>query len=336
MSQIFNSSTSGGGSAIQTITGNDAIPESAIANNFNIVTANATIKFNGTSGTETIDFGPSTGDTNNLVLGSSLPSAAGADLNVGVGLNILSSVTTAVANSVFGSNSMYNLTIGNNNCTLGQFCGISLISGSNNVFIGLSAATQITSGSTNIAIGSTPLGALVSGNRNIAIGPLAGDSYTTNESDNICINHIGTVGESNALRIGTQGTGSNRINACFIAGITGATVVGTAVLCAADGQLGTIVSSKRHKDNIKNIDGSISILNLHPVEFTYKADPGKNIQFGLIAEEVHEDFPYLCFYDKEGRPESVKYHELPVFLLKEVQRLNARIESLENQNRQCI
>ena len=48
-----------------------------------------------------------------------------------------------------------------------------------------------------------------------------------------------------------------------------------------------------------------------------------------IAEDVNEEFPDLCLYDQEGRPETVKYHELPALLLKEIQRLSERVSYLE-------
>jgi hypothetical protein len=119
-----------------------------------------------------------------------------------------------------------------------------------------------------------------------------------------------------------------------IAGTTGSTtsqtVTGAAVLCAADGQLGTVVSSKRYKENVKDLEPyDDKLLNLRPVSFNYKKDEAKLPQMGLIAEEVHDTLPYLCLYNSEGEPEIVKYHELPVLLLQTIQKLTKRIEALE-------
>ena len=55
-----------------------------------------------------------------------------------------------------------------------------------------------------------------------------------------------------------------------------------------------------------------------PVSFRYikpYANGSKPIQYGLIAEEVAETFPYLPVFNETGQPETVKYHLLPTFLL---------------------
>ena len=73
---------------------------------------------------------------------------------------------------------------------------------------------------------------------------------------------------------------------------------------------------------------NLSVLNLRPIQFNYKAS--SEIQYGLLAEQVHETFPYLCLYNKTGEPDSVKYHELCTFLLAEIQRMDKRIKALES------
>jgi len=53
------------------------------------------------------------------------------------------------------------------------------------------------------------------------------------------------------------------------------------------------------------------------VTFRYKQaqiDGSHPLQYGLIAEEVADAFPDLAVF-KGGRPETVKYHLLPSFLL---------------------
>src|SRR4051812_39205333 len=61
------------------------------------------------------------------------------------------------------------------------------------------------------------------------------------------------------------------------------------------------------------------LARLRPVSFRYRkpfADGSKPIQYGLIAEEVAETFPYLAVFNDKGQPETVQYHQLPTFLLK--------------------
>ena len=61
---------------------------------------------------------------------------------------------------------------------------------------------------------------------------------------------------------------------------------GVGVIINSSGQLGTIQSSARFKDEIKPMDkASEALLKLKPVTFRYKEelDPEKIPQFGLIA-----------------------------------------------------
>ncbi len=114
-----------------------------------------------------------------------------------------------------------------------------------------------------------------------------------------------------------------------IRGITTANADAVAVLIDSSGQLGTISSSQRYKQNIQTMGiASQSILDLNPVTFTYKTDKMNTKQFGLIAEEVEEIFPDIVVRNANGQPETVQYHILPVLLLNEVKKLQNTINSL--------
>ena len=104
----------------------------------------------------------------------------------------------------------------------------------------------------------------------------------------------------------------------------------------ANGQLGTISSSRRYKEDIQSM-GSVSerVMALRPVTFHYKQptnDGSKPVQFGLIAEEVAETFPELVVYDEQGKPETVSYHLLATLLLNEFQKQQSRVTELEQQS----
>jgi len=83
------------------------------------------------------------------------------------------------------------------------------------------------------------------------------------------------------------------------------------------------------------------LMRLRPVTFRYRedavgADEAKTTQYGLIAEEVAEVAPELVAPDLDGKPYSVKYHELPALLLAQnqaqqrtIDELRARIARLE-------
>src|SRR5208337_453528 len=106
------------------------------------------------------------------------------------------------------------------------------------------------------------------------------------------------------------------------------TVSGSAVLITSGGRLGDIVSSERFKKEIQAIPPN-NFLDLQPVTFKYKKDTEDRFHFGLIAEEVEKVFPELVLYDKEKKPYSVMYHEMPVLLLAEIQKLRKEIDELK-------
>jgi len=118
---------------------------------------------------------------------------------------------------------------------------------------------------------------------NIALGQNAGLNVTTG-SNNIDIGNNGVAGDTGVIRIGK----ASAATATFIAGISGKTVAnGVTVIINSSGQLGTIQSSARFKDDVKPMDkASEAILALAPVTFRYKEelDPDKIPQFGLIVE----------------------------------------------------
>jgi|688.fasta_scaffold352749_2 hypothetical protein len=98
----------------------------------------------------------------------------------------------------------------------------------------------------------------------------------------------------------------------------------------ADGVLGTIVSSKEYKENIKNLEACGSQLEkLRPVSFTYKNDTQKHEQLGLIAEEVATTNPQLAIYNQAGKPETVAYHLLIPLLLGAYQEQSKQLGSLQ-------
>jgi hypothetical protein len=99
----------------------------------------------------------------------------------------------------------------------------------------------------------------------------------------------------------------------------------------SSGQLGTVVSSRRFKEEIRDMaDLTERLLELRPVVFRYKQEVQSGerpLEYGLIAEEVAEVFPELVVYDEEGQPFAVKYHLLSSMLLNELKKLHERVEA---------
>ena len=177
-------------------------------------------------------------------------------------------------------------TIGANNVFLGYQAGISNTLGANNVFLGYQAGISNTLGSNNIYIG----------------------------------NHDSFGSENSTIRIGSVG----QQFATYIAGIWYGVPGGVPVYINIDGKLGTYSSSRRFKENIRDMnDSSSKLYQLRPVTFYYKPqhdDGTHSLQYGLIAEEVAEVYPEMVAYDKDGQPYTVKYQLLAPMLLNELQK----------------
>jgi hypothetical protein len=104
---------------------------------------------------------------------------------------------------------------------------------------------------------------------------------------------------------------------------------GLAVFVNSDGKLGTIMSSRRFKEDIKPMDkASEAILALQPVTFRYKRDfdPTGTAQFGLVAEDVAKVNPDLVVRDKQGKSYSVRYDQVNAMLLNEFLKERKKVE----------
>jgi len=196
-----------------------------------------------------------------------------------------------------------------------------------NIAVGDSALINNATGSNNTAIGSAALQNNDNGSENIALGEGAGENLTTGDN-NIDIGNSGVSGESNTIRIGTQGTQV----ATYIAGISGAPLdSGVAVVVdATTGQLGVLPSSLRFKKDVKAMDAaSEAILALKPVTFHYKSDNTGTLRFGLIAEEVANVNPDLVVRDENGEIHTVLHDAVNAMLLNEFLKEHHQVQDLK-------
>jgi trimeric autotransporter adhesin len=299
-----------------------------------------------TGSTVTFNANSNSGQTVRFVASGATVDFEVTDINSNTlfGLQAGHSGVSGTSNTGFGNGALNKITSGSNNTSVGFDTLFDCTTGFDNVAIGSTALEILVDGSENVSVGEGSLTGITSGTNNIAVGFQAGVNYATGtESSNILIGNLGTNGESNVIRIGTQGASAGEQNECFIAGITGVTVSNNAAVLidTTTGQLGTVISSRRYKENIEDMDAiSNNIMNLRPVTFTLKNDPTKERKFGLIAEEVDATFPGLVTYNSAGDPETVRYHDLPALLLNELQKqhnviamLQGRIQALENRGR---
>jgi hypothetical protein len=262
--------------------------------------------------------------------------------NTAVGAWALQSDTDGSENTAVGSNALISNTTGSGNTALGGFALQVNTSGGANTALGSGALSVNTTGTFNLAIGTNALISNTTGSGNIAIGSGSAFRVNPDNSNNIEIGSLGLAGDSGVIRLGA----SPAQTSFFAAGIRGvATGVNNAVPVVIDsnGQLGTVNSSRRFKEDIHDMGGaSRALMRLRPVTFRYRKpfdDGSKPIQFGLIAEEVADVYPDLVARSADGQIETVKYQVLDSMLLNEVQRqqaelLNQRehILKLEQQN----
>ncbi|MGH9444034.1 MAG: tail fiber domain-containing protein [Thermoanaerobaculia bacterium] len=248
--------------------------------------------------------------------------------NTATGLSALESNTTGSDNTATGVHALIDNTTGSDNTATGFLTLALNTTGSDNTASGFQTLLNNTSGSKNTAVGFNALAGKTTGDNNIAIGSGAGANIT-NDDDNIDIGNAGVADEGLTIRIG------DAQRAAFIAGIRGKTTGNNDavdVVIDSSGQLGTVSSSRRYKEDIRDMgDASRRLLDLRPVTFRYKkpfADGQKPIQYGLIAEEVAQAFPELVAYGSDKKPETVKYQTLSVLLLNELQVQHGQVARL--------
>jgi hypothetical protein len=245
-----------------------------------------------------------TGESNTANGAFALFSNSTGAVNTATGADALLNNTTGFANTANGGAALFSNSIGNNNTATGFSALSANITGDGNTAIGRSALT-ITTGSGNTALGANAGNALTAGNFNIDIG----------------VDVIGVAGESNTIRIGANLDDTPGASACHIGGIYNQLVdpaTASSMAIDATGKLGTALSSRRFKHDIKPMDkASEAILALKPVTFHYKSDAKNTPCFGLIAEEVAGVNPDLVVRNEKGEIWTVRYDQINAMLLNE-------------------
>jgi Chaperone of endosialidase len=255
-----------------------------------------------------------------------------ADQNTAFGTAALLFNTTGGGNTATGAAALLNNTTGLNNTAVGTNALQANIGSFNNA-VGSSALNSNTTGLQNSAIGTSALGANTTGSANTAAGGVALFNSATGD-DNTALGFRAGFNQTNGsgnvyIGRGMEGV-SGENNSCYIRSIFGQTSAnGMPVFINSANKLGTTVSSKRFKEDIKPMDKtSEALLALKPVTFRYKKeiDPAGKSQFGLVAEEVEKVNPDLVVRDKEGKPYSVRYDQVNAMLLNEFLKEHRKVE----------
>ena len=278
-----------------------------------------------------------TGSTNTAIGSGALQSNTIGNENTANGFDALSHNTTGYANTAIGVNTLGANTIGHSNTAIGWWAlSQNTAAGRDNTATGKTSLYLNTTGYRNTANGESALFENVSGTNNTAVGYIALYSNTgssnvalgvnagvqlTTGNGNVCLGAFvsGVAGESNTTRIRNvySSVASDR-----------------AVYVTADNKIGTLVSSRRFKEEIKPMDkASEAILALKPVTFRYKKEIESNgsIMFGLIAEDVEKADPDLVTRDEKGQAETVRYEAVNTMLLNEFLKEHRKVADQSSQ-----
>jgi len=335
---------------------------SNVAGNFNMAIGtqaltNNTANFNLAIGFR-VGYMNTTGNHLTGVGAAALRNNTTAGFNTAIGANALEENTVSESNVAVGdaalgiflgttSNDGFNTALGSQalgaeahgeeNVAVGRQALGFLTGGSNNVAVGWGAGANYVAGeSGNICIGSGT-GGSVGENNNIRIGDASPSGGVALTGSAVMIGHgsstqgilvLEQFGGIGSVQIG-NGLPTSDFSSCNIGGISNPSIgpADMAVRIGSDNKLGTVVSSRRFKHDIKPIDkASEAILALKPVTFHYKSDTTNTPRFGLIAEDVAELSPALVISDKEGKPLSVRYEDVNVMLLNEFLKEHKKVE----------
>src|SRR6266566_6595078 len=298
---------------------------------------------NNTAGGSLALFSNTTAGLNTATGFQALYSNTTGDANMANGVGALQNNTVGTSNTANGASALFNNTEGDGNVAVGfQALLSSIANGVNtkdgaNVAVGFQALQNTngpgnSSGGGNNALGEQALQLNTTGFFNNAFGYQALQNDTTGAGNTAVGDSAGfnqTTGSGNVY-IGAEMVGiAGESDTCYIKSIFGRTVAGgVPVLINSSNRLGTAVSSKRFKDEIKPMDkASEALLALKPVTFRYKKaiDPAGIPQFGLVAEDVEKVSPDLVVRDKEGKPYSVRYEQVNAMLLNEFLKEHQRV-----------
>jgi Chaperone of endosialidase len=297
---------------------------------------------------------------NGVYLGASAGNTSNTgSLNVGVGNNALSAITTATDqvavgagalgktttgnfNTAVGSAALFNNTTGNNNVAVGTSTMFSNTTGSHNAVLGVFSLNKNTTGIQNTSIGKEALNDNTTGSNNTVVGYLAGEGITTGSNNTIIGSGFTALAgaTANNIIIG-DGSGNRRINVLANGNIglnnvnnplspiqhsTGATLSTAGVW--------TNASDKRLKHDIKDSKyGLKDVMKIRAVD--YKMNSDNSAQVGLIAQELKTIVPEVVSGKEgdvaKGETLGVSYGNLVPVLINAIKEQQKQIEDLRKE-----
>jgi len=350
---FYNGNTAVGVAALTSVTPNGPSGIANTALGTQALQNNVSGSYNTASGAGALTNDVSGSDNTAAGAGALSANTSGSG-NTATGSHALFSNTVGSGNTAEGEGALFTNTTGDENTATGYAALGGNTTGTNNTAAGWNALNLNTTGIFNAAVGDSTLASNTSGSGNTALGSGSGPQYTTGggnisigaaagyyvsggNGSNIHIGNLGHAGDANTIRIGsvtgTEGGAFYVHKYFFAAGIRGVTTGNNdaiPVVIDSNGQLGTVNSSRRFKEDIRDMDtASSGLMRLRPVTFRYQkpfADGSKPIQYGLIAEEVAEVYPDLIARSADGQIETVKYQVLDSMLLNELQKEHLQVQ----------
>ncbi len=221
-----------------------------------------------------------------------------------------------------------------------------------NTLIGHNAGNQITTGQDNVCVGTSAGKWITDQSYVVCVGYNAGGGALTASAENSNSVFIGSgcgslaqnkdnclfllSGDSDdSTELDTIRLGNLTQSKLYCHAIVANTGSHSAVSIDANGLMYMASSSRKYKTNEHEIDGSESecIYNLKPKTYYYKNND-KELQYGLIAEDVEMVNRKIVDYTVDGQIESVHYQFVQMLMLKEIQKLKLEVEKLKQENEQ--
>jgi hypothetical protein len=256
-------------------------------------------------------------------------------------LSTTNNVIAAPNSTIIGATAGLNAT-GSSLVAVGTQAGYSMTTGIGNVFVGAGAGFSLTTANGTVCLGNVAGNNITTGSGNTCIGNGAGSTVSTGSSNTFLGDGAGTgfnpLTGQNLIVI--QGNPSSAIVSNEIT--LGNAFIGT-LRCAVSSI--TALSDARDKKDITDLRAGLDFVKaLRPVEFVWddRSEEGKRgvIDSGFLAQDLKAaqedaDMADALKLVYESNPEKLEasYGRLIPVLVKAIQELTAKVETLENKKK---